>query len=93
VPPFTRAAGGYRAELYGLNTIGLKRHGFSNERISALKRAYEILFRSGLMMAEALKQVREEFRQYQDVQEMVTFMEGTKRGICRSVGADVEPED
>ena len=93
VPPFTRAAGGYRAELYGLNTIGLKRHGFSNERISGLKRAYETLFRSGLMMAEALKQVREEFKHNQDVQELVTFLEGTKRGICRSVGADVEPED
>ncbi|WP_447979693.1 acyl-ACP--UDP-N-acetylglucosamine O-acyltransferase [Candidatus Nitrospira bockiana] len=93
VPPFTRAAGGYRARLYGLNSIGLKRHGFSNERIALLKRAYEVLFRSGLMMAEAIKQAREEFKDSEDVQEVVRFLEGSKRGICRSVTAASAEED
>src|SRR5438445_10742939 len=37
VPPFMRAAGGYRACLYGVNIIGLKRHGFSEDRIRLLK--------------------------------------------------------
>jgi UDP-N-acetylglucosamine acyltransferase len=93
VPPYMRAAGGYRAHLYGLNTIGLKRQGFTNDRISALKQAYEILFRSGLMMAEALKRVREEFKGQPDVQEVVAFVEGTKRGICKSVGAADEEDE
>jgi UDP-N-acetylglucosamine acyltransferase len=93
VPPFMRAAGGYRARLFGLNSIGLKRHGFSNERIVVLKQAYEILFRSGLMMAEAIKRAREEFKDSADVLEIVTFMEGTKRGICRSVGDAEENEE
>lgn len=93
VPPFTRAAGGYRAKLYGLNTIGLKRHGFSNERISALKHAYDLLFRSGLMMAEAVKHARDEFKDWPDVQEFITFVETTKRGVCRSVASEMEDEE
>ncbi len=93
VPPFMRAAGGYRAKLYGLNSVGLKRLGFTNDRISLLKRAYEVLFRSGLLMAEAVKQAREEFKDSPDVQEVVRFVEGSKRGICRSVGKDEEDEE
>src|SRR6058998_1698874 len=58
VPPFIRAAGGYMAKLYGVNSIGLKRQGFSNERIAVLKRAYQTLFRSGHRMAEAIKLAR-----------------------------------
>jgi UDP-N-acetylglucosamine acyltransferase len=93
VPPFMRAAGGYRAHLYGLNSIGLKRQGFTHERISALKQAYELLFRSGLMMADAIKRTRDEFKDQPDVQEVVDFVEGTKRGICRSVGVGQEEDE
>jgi UDP-N-acetylglucosamine acyltransferase len=77
VPPFMRAAGGYMARLYGVNSIGLKRQGFSNERIAVLKRAYQTLFRSGHRMAEAI----------------IAFLDGTKRGICRSVGKELEDEE
>lgn len=84
VPPFLRAAGGYRARLYGLNTVGLKRHGFSHERIARLKGAYELLFRSGHRMAEAIKLARDEFKDNADVMQIVAFMESSKRGICRS---------
>ncbi|MGH7424390.1 MAG: acyl-ACP--UDP-N-acetylglucosamine O-acyltransferase, partial [Candidatus Methylomirabilales bacterium] len=93
VPPFMRAAGGYRARLYGLNSIGLKRHGFSNARIGVLKQAYEALFRSGYRMAEALKRAREQFRESADVLEVIAFLEGSRRGVCRSVGKDLESEE
>jgi UDP-N-acetylglucosamine acyltransferase len=93
VPPFMRAAGGYRARLYGLNSVGLKRHGFSNDRITTLKRAYERLFRSGHRMAEAIKIAREEFRDHADVLQVIEFMESSKRGICRSVGLDAEDDE
>ena len=85
VPPFIRAAGGYRARLFGVNTIGLKRHGFSDDRIRLLKRVYRALFRSQLRFAEAVKQVRDEFGDSRDVQELLAFMDGTKRGICRGM--------
>lgn len=93
VPPFMRAAGGYRARLFGLNSVGLKRHGFSNERIAVLKRAYEVLFRSDSLMAEAIKRARDEFKDSADVLAMLAFLEGSKRGICRSVGKDREDEE
>jgi len=93
LPPFMRAAGGYRARMYGLNSIGLRRHGFSSDRISALKQAYEVLFRSGHRVAEAVKLAKASYGQNQDVMQVVGFMEGTKRGICRSVGKEQEGED
>ncbi|MCC6139047.1 MAG: acyl-ACP--UDP-N-acetylglucosamine O-acyltransferase [Nitrospira sp.] len=93
VPPFTRAAGGYRSKLYGLNSIGLRRHGFSGERISVLKKAYDLLFREGHRSAEAIKLARAEFKDHADVAQILTFMEATKRGTSRSIGKDQGDED
>ena len=93
VPHFTRAAGGYRARLFGLNSIGLKRHGFSTERIDALLRAYTLLFRAGHRMVDAIKMAREEFKSNGDVAELLTFLENTKRGVCQSAGKEVEEEE
>jgi len=92
VPPFMRAAGGYKAKLYGLNSVGLRRHGFSNDRISALKRAYQLVFRSDLRMAEAIKQAREQFKDHADVMSLLAFLDGSKRGISRSANKDEESE-
>jgi UDP-N-acetylglucosamine acyltransferase len=58
-----------------------------------LKRAYEVLFRSGHRMAEAIKLARDEFKDSRDVQDMLIFMEGTKRGVCRSAGKDEEESE
>ena len=93
VPPFTRAAGGYRATMYGVNSIGLRRQGFSRERISALKRAYELLFRSNHRLPDAIKIARDEFAENADVMKLVAFVEATGRGICKSVGAGSGDED
>ena len=93
LPPFMRAAGGYRARMYGLNSVGLRRQGFSNDRISVLKRAYDMIFRSGHRTAEAAKLAKIEFADQPDVMTVVAFLEGTKRGICRSVGKDKEEEE
>jgi UDP-N-acetylglucosamine acyltransferase len=93
LPPFMRAAGGYRARMYGLNSVGLRRHGFSTDRISVLKRAYDMLFRSGHRIAEAARLAKAEFGDQPDVMTVLGFLEGTKRGICRSVGKDQEDEE
>lgn len=93
LPPFMRAAGGYRARIYGLNSVGLRRQGFSTDRISVLKRAYDMLFRSGHRIAEAAKLVKAEFGDQPDVMTVLGFLEGTKRGICQSVGKDQEDEE
>ena len=93
LPPFMRAAGGYRARMYGLNSVGLRRQGFSADRIAVLKRAYDALFRSGHRIVEAAKLAKTEFADQPDVMTVLAFLEGTKRGICRSVGKDQEDEE
>lgn len=81
VPPFMIAAGS-RAKLYGLNVVGLERHGYSKEDISKLKKAYRILFRSALPLTESLKIIREELTgEY--ISGLAEFIESSKRGICR----------
>ncbi|MEO5656723.1 MAG: acyl-ACP--UDP-N-acetylglucosamine O-acyltransferase [Nitrospiria bacterium] len=82
VPPFVSAVGN-RAKLYGLNLIGLKRHGFSDERLAALKRAYRLLFQSHLPIKEAINRTREEWPGQADVEELVRFVEASERGISR----------
>jgi len=47
IPPYVSASG-IRARLHGLNSVGLKRRGFSDEALNILKKAYKILFRSNL---------------------------------------------
>ncbi len=93
VPPFIRAAGGYRAHLYGLNSLGLQRHGFSDDRIAVLKKAYDLLFRSGHRVAEAIRLTKKEFKGQADVAQILTFMEATKRGVSRAVSVDQEDEE
>jgi len=85
IPPFTRASGQH-AVLYGINTIGLERRGFSKETISVLKRVYRILFRSNLLKSEAIEKVLEEYSGYREVLKLVEFIKGSKRGVARDAG-------
>lgn len=82
VPPFTIAAG-ERVKLYGINIVGLKRHGFTEEQITNLKKAYRILFRSGLPLKSALDKVAREVSGSAEVEAMVEFIRASRRGICR----------
>ncbi|MDW7972354.1 MAG: acyl-ACP--UDP-N-acetylglucosamine O-acyltransferase [Thermodesulfovibrio sp.] len=82
VPPFTMASGP-RAKLYGLNLVGLKRRGFSDETINILKKAYKILFRDKLQLKEAIEKVKRELPQIPEIIHLLEFIEKNKRGICR----------
>ena len=86
VPPYTIATGGDRrdAQLRGLNLIGLKRRGFSEESISSLKQAYKILVLSQLKLADALVKIKNEVPQTPEVKNFLEFIEKpSQRGICR----------
>jgi UDP-N-acetylglucosamine acyltransferase len=77
-------ASGSRAKLYGLNMVGLKRHHFSEETVKALKKAYRIIFRSGLTLEKAMKRVEEdEISQMPEAQHLLHFIRHSKRGISR----------
>ncbi len=82
VPPYTTAAGHY-ASLYGLNLIGLKRRGFPEQTIAALKQAYRIFFRSSLTVAKAVEKARAELPDLPEVRTFIGFIEQSKRGVTR----------
>ncbi|MEZ5576961.1 MAG: acyl-ACP--UDP-N-acetylglucosamine O-acyltransferase [Candidatus Competibacteraceae bacterium] len=58
VPPYVTVAG-YRAEPYGINAEGLRRRGFPDEEIQAIRRAYKVIYRSNMRLDEATEKVRE----------------------------------
>lgn len=82
IPPYTMASGA-RAKLYGLNAIGLKRNGFSDETVNTLKKAYKILFREKRTLSDALKTIKNDFPDSKEIRHLVEFIEKNKRGICR----------
>jgi UDP-N-acetylglucosamine acyltransferase len=82
IPPYVSASGN-RAKLYGLNLVGLKRRGFSDAVISTLKKAYKIIFRSGLTQDEAVHRVLAEFPDSSEVRTLVNFIRSSKRGMTR----------
>lgn len=82
IPPYVIAAGD-RAKLHGLNSVGLKRHGFSQETLSSLKKAYRIIFRIGLTLNEAIERVKAEVGQVPEVNDLIRFIKSSKRGITR----------
>ena len=72
------------ANIYGINTIGLDRKGFSREQITALKSAYRILFHSkGLSLKEKIEKVRQSGPISTEVEILVDFMENSERGFTR----------
>lgn len=82
IPPYTMASGP-RAKLFGLNSVGLKRYGFSDSTINELKKAYKILFREKHTLKEALKKVQKDFPHSKEIKHFVEFIEKNTRGICR----------
>lgn len=82
ITPYVIAAGD-RAKLHGLNRVGLKRHGFSQETLSSLKKAYRIIFRIGLTLNEAIERVKAEVEQIPEVNDLIRFIKSSKRGITR----------
>ncbi len=81
--PFIKTVGDRPAKTYGVNTIGLQRKGFSPETIDALDRAYRILIRSKLKLAEALDRIDGELGYVAEVRYLVEFVRTSKRGFIR----------
>ena len=76
-------ASGPRAKLFGLNALGLKRHGFSETTMNELKKAYKILFREKRTLKDAIKKVQEDIPYTEEIKLLIEFIQKNKRGICR----------
>jgi len=81
VPPFCLVSGGYRAELTGLNLVGLKRRGFSMDDVRLLKQVYRLLFQGGESLAERIGQARDLAGDDPHALEMIEFAETAQRGL------------
>ena len=71
------------ATVFGLNSVGLKRHGFSDETLNQLKQAYKIIFRQNLTVPQAVEQLQVMVAACPEVQPMITALEKSERGITR----------
>jgi UDP-N-acetylglucosamine acyltransferase len=80
IPPYVKAVGN-PMELYGLNSIGLQRAGFSGETIAALKRAYRLFFNSDLNLSQALERARSDLPPFPEVERFLAFVESSERGV------------
>jgi UDP-N-acetylglucosamine acyltransferase len=79
VPPYVKASGN-PLNLFGLNSVGLQRRGFSDEVRMELKRAYRVLFASDLNLKQALAKARTELQPFPEVEALLSFIEAGGRG-------------
>jgi UDP-N-acetylglucosamine acyltransferase len=67
--------------VVGVNVVGMRRAGITNDRINAVRRAFHILFREGLIVPNALTRIEEQLGGVDEVAEMVAFIRQSTRGI------------
>jgi len=82
VPPYVLVSG-HMAKPYGLNVEGLKRHDYSTATIRELRRAYKMLYKSGLSLQDALAEMKTSAQQCPEVANFLEFIESSSRGIIR----------
>jgi UDP-N-acetylglucosamine acyltransferase len=82
VPPFITVTGN-PAHVQGLNTEGMKRHGFADGSRKALRQAYKTIYRSNLSLQEAIGRLQEQAGESAEVAELASFLTHQQRGIVR----------
>ena len=82
VPPYLTVQGD-RAEVVGINTVGLTRAHFDEHAQARVKGAFKIVFRSKMGLREAIAHVKAEYGGNPEIDHLVAFLEGTQRGIAR----------
>jgi UDP-N-acetylglucosamine acyltransferase len=86
LPPYTVARGDNT--ICGLNTVGLRRAGFTNEQRLELKRLYHVLFRGDRRLNAVLTEARRAFSSEQ-ARLLIDFVSSAKRGVCRDTSSRV----
>jgi UDP-N-acetylglucosamine acyltransferase len=83
IPPFCKATGN-RARLHGLNTIGIKRRGYTDDDLKHLRRAYRLAFQSNLLVSEAAEQIEREISpRCSAAKVLAEFLRTSRRGVTR----------
>lgn len=82
IPPYVTVSG-EKAKAKGVNTEGLRRRGFTAEQIQQVRRAYKVLYRSGLLLEDAKTQLREMAEAHDEIKPLVAFLEKTEKSFIR----------
>jgi UDP-N-acetylglucosamine acyltransferase len=84
VAPFSMVVGERGVKCFGINKVGLERHGFSPDRIKTIDQAYRLLLRSKLNTSQAVDRMRGTLPDSEDVQVLIRFIESTgERGFTK----------
>jgi UDP-N-acetylglucosamine acyltransferase len=81
--PFARVAGSRPTHFYGINAVGLRRGGFSRERIKTIKKMYQLIIHSNLNTRQAVHRIKKEIEPCEDRKEMLEFIRSSQRGILK----------
>lgn len=82
VVPYT-IVDGHPAKVSGLNNVGIARAGVSIEVRRNIKKAYKILYRSGLSLSQAIDMIEQEVDSCEEIEHFLRFLRNAERGICR----------
>lgn len=82
IPPYI-IAGKEPIRYAGVNLIGLRRRGFSNELIQNIHEAYRIIYQSNNTRADAIQQIKEVIPMSPEIQYIIDFVEASQRGIIK----------
>ena len=83
IPPFMMVDG-HPARAFGIKSIGLDRAGYTPADKSAIKKAFKIIFKSGLILKNVIKQIQTDIPSSPPIQTILSFLESSERGICGS---------
>ncbi len=86
IPPFMLASvdeTGPRAKLFGVNSVGLRRKGFSKETIEVLKKAYKIIWREHKNLSKGIEKAMAELPKIPELELLLSFIKSSKRGVVR----------
>ena len=82
IPPYVTVSG-EKARAKGVNTEGLRRRGYSPEQIQQVRRAYKVLYRSGLPLEEARAKLEEMAEEHEEIVPWIDFLETTEKSFIR----------
>ena len=92
IPPYVKV-GGEPPVYAGINSVGLRRRGISNEKILEIQSIYRVIFQMGMNVSQALAYIEREVLSTPERDEIVQFIQSSQRGIIRGGSMKKEEED
>lgn len=91
VPPYVKA-GREPLSFIGVNSIGLRRRGYTNEQINEIQNIYRLLYLNGRNITQALDYIESHLAPTSERDEILTFIKNSNRGIMKGYGQDMDKE-